>query len=318
MAGAGLDHLDVVFLAWREGPAVLARHHAAVAASLPGGWRGSAVLVENASPAATTAAAREQLVRSHPSARRVVVRLRRNQGFGRAMNLALAACEGEYAALVNSDGRPEPGMFAALVAALAAHPDAVWAAPAVHGPGEEGGDPAAGVSRVDELPGTALVMRRRAFLALGGFDPLFFFYAEDYDASKRIRDAGGALLRVPSAAFHHGKDARSSRGRALREFWYAVGDQLRVHVHAPARRQAARRIARSRPRALAEKARDRDWPALSGISAATLAWPATALLAERRRRRRWDGEALAAWLDAHSGDATRTVLADPSPPLEAP
>src|SRR5688572_10701838 len=140
-------------------------------------------------------------------------------------------------------------MFAGLVAALESRPDAVWAAPAVHGPGEPGG--AGSVAEVDELPGTALVMRRQAFLDRGGFDPLFFFYSEDYDASLRIRKTGGTLLRVPDVAFRHGKDARSRRGQALREFWYAVGDQLRVHVHASSRAEAARRVARSRPRAIA-------------------------------------------------------------------
>jgi GT2 family glycosyltransferase len=261
---ADLDDLDVVFLAWRESPAILARHHAAVAAAVPAGWRGSAVLVENASPPATTAAARELVARSYPAARRVVVRPARNQGFGRAMNLALAECEGTYAALVNSDGRPDPAMFSELVAALERRPDAVWAAPAVHGPDEAGATGA--VAEVDELPGTALVMRRQPFLERSGFDPLFFFYSEDFDASLRIRTTGGTLLRVPGVAFRHDRDDRSRRGQALREFWYAVGDQLRVHVHAPSRIEAARRVASSRPRSSPTRpapATGRRWRAFS-------------------------------------------------------
>lgn len=134
----------------------------------------------------------------------------------------------------------------------------------------------------------------------------------------RIRAAGGTLLRVPGTAYRHGKDARSRRGQALREFWYAVGDQLRVHVHAPSRTEAARRIARSRPKSIAAKARDGDWPALLGIAAATVAWPATGVLAERRRRRPWDGAALRHWLNRHRGRVTRTVLGPPSPPSEVP
>ena len=316
MSRADLDDLDVVFLAWRESPEVLARHHAAVAAALPDGWRGAAVLIENAAPRATTAAARDLVARSYPAARRIVLRAPRNQGFGRAMNLALAECEGTYAALVNSDGVPDPDLFGELLAALDGRPDAVWAAPAIHGPGEEGG--AGALEEVDELPGTALVIRRQAFLDIGGFDPLFFFYSEDYDASLRIRAAGGALLRVPSAAYRHGKDARSRRGQALRELWYAVGDQLRVGVHASSRTEAARRIVRSRPKSIAAKARAGDWPALLGIAAATAAWPATCVLAERRRRRPWDGDALRHWLKRHRGRVTRTVLGPPSPPTEVP
>lgn len=264
MSRADLDDLDVVFLVWRESPEILARHHAAVAAALPDGWRGSAVLTENASPPATTAAARNLVARSYPAARRVVVRARRNRGFARAMNLALAECEGTYAALINSDGVPDPDLFHELVAALEGRPDAVWAAPVIHGPGEAG--VATTVEEVDELPGTALVLRRQAFVDIGGFDPLFFFYSEDYDASLRIRAAGGTLLRVPRTAYRHGKDARSRRGQALREFWYAIGDQLRVHIHAPSRTEAARRIARSRPKSITGEARAGDWPGLLGQS----------------------------------------------------
>ena len=316
MTHADLAGLDVVFLVWREDPEILARHHAAVAAALPEGWHGSAVLIENASPPATSAAARALVVRSYPNARRVALRLRRNQGFGRAMNLALAECEGEYAALVNSDGQPDPGMFAALVAALEDDLRAVWAAPAIDGPGEGGDGTGREPHAVTELAGTALVIRRRAFLEHGGFDPLFFFYGEDFDASRRLRAAGATLLRVPGAVFRHGKDARSRRGQALREFWYAVGDQLLVHVHAPSRRDAVRRIARSRPRSLAEKAASRDWPAAAGIAAATLLWPALGVLAERRRRRPWDGDALSRWLTRHRGECICAVLGASSPPTE--
>ena len=306
MPRADCDDLDVVFLAWREAPDALDRHHAAVAAALGADWSGAAVLVENAAPPETSAAARAALKRHYPSARRVVLRLGRNQGFGRAMNLGLAECTGRYAALVNSDGRPGPAMFARLVAALEDDPQAVWAAPAVHGPGEEGGSGA--VEAVDELAGTALVIRREAFMATGGFDPLFFFYGEDYDASRRIRKAGARLLRVPDATFHHGKEGRSSGGRALREFWFAVGDQLFVGVHAPSQRVALNRLVRGRAQSLAGKVRAGDWPALAGAAAATAAMPVTSALAERRRRRPWNAAALSRWLKQRQATITRTVL----------
>ena len=310
-----LDDLDVVFLAWREKPAMLAAHHAAVAAALPGDWRGSAVLVENAAPPTTSRAARELVASSYPGARRVVLRLPGNHGFGRAMNLALSECRGSYAALVNSDGRPGPEMFATLVAALEARPDAVWAAPSVHGPGEEehgAGPPSA----VEALPGTAIVVRRRAFLDAGGFDPLFFFYHEDFDASRRLRTAGATLLRVPGAHFDHGKDGRSRRGRLLREFWYAVGDQLMVGVHEPSRVAGVWRLIRSRRRSLASHAAASHWPEAAGISAATLAWPLTALLAERRRRRPWDAARLTTWVDHHRPHAVLIELGTQSSPAQ--
>jgi hypothetical protein len=298
-----LEHVDVVFLAWREAPGMLERHHAAVAAALPPGWRGTAVLVENAAPPRTALAARAALARHHPGARRVVLRLARNAGFGRAMDLALDACPGRYALLVNSDGRPEPGMVERLTAALDAHPRAIWAAPAVHGPGEPGHPP--GPPHLEaELPGMALLIRREAFLFLGGFDPLFFFYNEDFDASERIRAAGGELLRVPDAVFHHGKGGRSARGRLIREFWFALTHQLlaaRRGIRAPG-------LLPGRRRALIEHAREGDLPGLTGIAAAAAALPVTAALGRRRRRRPWSGDDLQAWLARHRPRARRIEL----------
>jgi glycosyl transferase family 2 len=295
---SGLDDVDLVFLAWREGPAMLARFHAAAARTVAPGWAGRVVLVENAAPPATSRAARELIAASYPDADRIVLRSERNLGFGRAMDLGLAACRGTYAALMNSDGRPEPDMLEGLHAALEADPAATWAAPGVHGPGEPDHPPGP-VHEEEELPGMALLVRREAFLALGGFDPLFYFYSEDFDASRRIRAAGQKLIRVPGVRFHHGKGGRSRRGAALREGLYALSDQALVHRHAPSAAAATRRVARGRARALAEHARDGDWPGLAGIAAATLAWPASAVLAARRRRRPWDGAQLEAWLERH-------------------
>jgi GT2 family glycosyltransferase len=142
-----LADLDVVFLVWRESPAMLARHHAAVAAALPPAWPGTALLFQNGA-AERTAAGAEELVRaSYPHATRIALRSQRNRGFARAMNLALAECPGRYVALVNSDGRPEPRMFERLIAVLDEHPTAIWAAPAIHGPGEPNHPPGPPIPR---------------------------------------------------------------------------------------------------------------------------------------------------------------------------
>ncbi len=281
-----LDDVDVCFLAWREAPRMLERHHAAVAAATGPAWRGAAVLVENAAPSGTSAAARAALVRHYPHARRVVLRSPRNLGYGRAMNLALAE-------------------------ALDADPGALWAAPAVHGPGERCEPPGPPFAE-DEIAGTALLIRRAEFLALGGFDPVYWFYNEDYDASRRVRAAGHRLLRVPDAVFHHGKGGRSRRGQLIREFWYAATDQTLVAHYEPTRRSAARRLARGRRRSFAEHGRAGSWPALVALTAATAAWPVTTALAERRRRRPWDGTALDAWVARRRPGVERIVLDAPA------
>jgi GT2 family glycosyltransferase len=73
-------------------------------------------------------------------------------------------------------------MLDTLVRALDAQPQAIWVAPGItdRRAGSRGG---AAVRR-GGAAGDGARVRRRAFLALGGFDPLFFFYNEDFDASR--------------------------------------------------------------------------------------------------------------------------------------
>jgi len=311
----GLDRLDLAFLAWREAPRMLAGLHAACAAALPADWRGTALVAENAAPPVTARAARELVRSSYPAARRLALRLPRNMGYARAMNLALAELGGDYVALLNSDGRPESGLFERLVGALEDDRRALWAAPAVHGPGEDCQLPGPPYEE-ERLAGTALVVRRRPFLELGGFDPLYWFYSEDYDASARVREAGHVLLRVPDAVFRHGKGGRSRRGILIREFWYAATDQTLAQHRVPRRRDAVRRMIPHRARSLADHVRDGDGPGAAGIAAATVLWPVSAVLAERRRRRSWDGPQLEAWLARHRPRAQRIELGPraPAPP----
>ncbi|MEX5718643.1 glycosyltransferase [Geodermatophilus maliterrae] len=292
----GLDDVDVVLLVHREPPELLARHHAAVAAATGPGWRGRALLVENGALPRTSAAAREQLRTCYPEADRRVLTSRRNLGFARAMDLALDACRGRYAALVNSDGEPDPGMLRRLAEVLDAEPAAVWAAPAVHGPGEDD-DPPGPPFAADELAGTALLVRREEFLAAGGFDPLYFFYNEDRDASFRLRAAGHLLLRVPDTRFRHPKDGRTARAVLLRAWHYARTIQVLVPQHEPRPVRATAAFLGRRVRSVVRHLRDGDLPGAAGIALATLELPRGLLAAAARRRRPWDGERLAAWLD---------------------
>ncbi|GAB3201211.1 hypothetical protein GCM10027261_35150 [Geodermatophilus arenarius] len=295
-ARTSLDDVDVVFLVHREAPEMLARHHAAVSAATGPGWRGRALLVENAAAPATSAAARALLRDCHPDADARVLSSPRNLGWARAMDLALDACAGRYVALVNSDGEPGPDVLRRLAAVLDAEPRAVWAAPAVHGPGEDD-DPPGPPFPAEELGGTALLVRRAEFLAAGGFDPLYFFYNEDRDASRRLRAAGHLLLRVPDTVFRHGKGGRTARGVFLREWHYARTVQVLRPQHAdrPVRETAA--FLAGRGRAVLDHVRDGDAPGAAGIALALAELPRGLVMAAARRRRPWDGARLAAWLD---------------------
>jgi N-acetylglucosaminyl-diphospho-decaprenol L-rhamnosyltransferase len=53
------------------------------------------------------------------------------------------------------------------------------------------------------LSGSCVAVRRRAFEAIGGFDPGYFMFFEDVDLGHRLRLAGYASVYVPSAAVTH-------------------------------------------------------------------------------------------------------------------
>jgi GT2 family glycosyltransferase len=55
---------------------------------------------------------------------------------------------------------------------------------------------------VDQPPGACLLVRRRAFEAVGGWDEDFEFWFEDVDLARRLRAVGDVLF-VPDAAFPH-------------------------------------------------------------------------------------------------------------------
>lgn len=61
------------------------------------------------------------------------------------------------------------------------------------------------------LSGSCLLLRRRAFDALGGFDERYFMYLEDVDLGDRLGRAGWQNVYVPSAVIHHdqGHSART-------------------------------------------------------------------------------------------------------------
>jgi len=70
------------------------------------------------------------------------------------------------------------------------------------------------------LGATALLVRREAFDAIGGFDTRFFLYGEDTDLSKRWTEAGWRLvaLPLPWAVHHAGGSSGSSWEREV-QWW---------------------------------------------------------------------------------------------------
>jgi N-acetylglucosaminyl-diphospho-decaprenol L-rhamnosyltransferase len=68
------------------------------------------------------------------------------------------------------------------------------------------------------LSGSCLLLRRKAFDAVGGFDPAYFMYFEDLDLCRRLADAGWSSVYVPAAVVEHtgAHSTRRNRDAMLR------------------------------------------------------------------------------------------------------
>jgi hypothetical protein len=153
-----------------------------------------------------------------------VIRPGRNLGYSSACNLAVRSAHGEYVLFLNSDAEADPDCIAQLVAALARRPDAAVAGAQVLLPGRtqvNAGDnqlhitglswagryglpPEHGECRsAAVVSGAALLVRRSAFVMLGGFTEGFFMYYDDVDLAWRARLMGWQVLFCPSANVVH-------------------------------------------------------------------------------------------------------------------
>ncbi len=76
---------------------------------------------------------------------------------------------------------------------------------------------------VDFLTGAALLVRREAWQAVGGFEPAYFAYMEDVELSQRLHDAGWRTVCAGGAsAVHHPSQATGGGYSARRKYMMAV------------------------------------------------------------------------------------------------
>ena len=195
-------------------------------------------VVDNGSSDGSAAAARAQA----PWAR--VLTPGANLGFGRAVNLVAAQTRGTWLIAANADVALEPGALAALLAAGADRRVGCVAPRLVLADGRTEHSVHSlptiaftlafnlGVQRLsrrladrmllaglydNERPravpwaiGALLLLRRRAFDAVGGFDERQWMYAEDLDLGWRLRDAGWITLYEPAARVRHASGAATA------------------------------------------------------------------------------------------------------------
>ena len=150
-------------------------------------------------------------------------------GYGANHNLALARADGRHVLLLNDDARVQPGAVDALVAYLDSDPEVAAAAPTLVrsdgtpqvslwptptarrdllaaarlGRARPAGLDGRRAQPVGWAMGCALLVRRDAARAVGGFDEGFFMYSEEVDLLVRLAREYGPTYWVPDAEVVH-------------------------------------------------------------------------------------------------------------------
>lgn len=135
-----------------------------------------------------------------------------NVGFARGMNLLMQAAYAESSCrafvCVNPDGCLHRLALLELVRTHIAHPTALIEARQFPEEHPKPYDPR--TLETEWASGACLLIPRRIFETLGGFDENLFMYVEDVDLSWRVRAQGGQVLVAPRALFAHSVMYRGS------------------------------------------------------------------------------------------------------------
>ena len=159
------------------------------------------------------------------------VRVPKNFGLTKAMNLGWRAADAPYVLFLHDDTEVEPGAAAKLADVLDSHDDAAAACPLLvdregrpapqlgslppdgtwHPAEVSGRDPVA----VEYPRGAALMMRSRLITAVRQIDERYGQFGADADLAAQIRRASKKILLVPDAKVrHYGSDGYNAAERA--------------------------------------------------------------------------------------------------------
>ncbi len=126
-----------------------------------------------------------------------------NLGFGKANNALAAGAQTPWLLLMNPDTALLPGALSTLLSHAAASDEASAAFEFRQTPFEHPKNYHPISLDTDWCSGAAVLFRKNAFDAVGGFEPKLFLYGEDVDLSWRLRARGFKLKYVANAAVLH-------------------------------------------------------------------------------------------------------------------
>jgi GT2 family glycosyltransferase len=218
-------------------------------------WLADCQIVDNASRDSTV----DFVQRNYGWAR--VIANAENVGYGRAINQAAATATGDYLLILNPDTVLDPHAVENLALFLDYRPQCAASGPKIVSQSgsfrvsARRGFPTplnalgylTGMDRLfprsralasyclrglspdlevaaDSLSGACMMIRRRSFVDVGGFDEDYFLFGEDIDLCWKLKHSGSEIWYVPSAKLMHVKGAsmKSSRQIAKREFYRSM------------------------------------------------------------------------------------------------
>jgi len=174
-----------------------------------------------------------------------IIRLENNIGFGRGCNAGAAQAKTPWLLFLNPDARLERHSLEALLEAVRKYHQASAFNPRIsHGNGREyfkrrsyllrkpeymkSGWPD-GDCTVPVLSGAAILISKKIFESVGGFDQNIFLYHEDDDLSIRLRELG-PLMFVRNALVIHANGHSSGRSAEVAHFKAFHMAQSRIYA----------------------------------------------------------------------------------------
>lgn len=198
--------LDIQVVTWRPEPGLLDNLLTSLTESPIDGWTIALRVCDNSVDPGIGHAVREQVeTRTHDTFLRPVdiVISEHNRGFGSGHNMLLQRGQADFVLMLNQDVVLEPGALAILLDE--AHADspkvAAWEMRQIPYEHPKSYDPATGDA--PWVSGAAVLFRREALAAVGGFESRIFMYGEDVDLSWRLRAKGWRLRYIARAAVQH-------------------------------------------------------------------------------------------------------------------